>query len=173
MIAHALTAVRVVLIAPFACWMYTGTARAAALACVALVAAIASDSLDGAVARRCGTQSAFGRAFDHGTDCAFVTAGLAALAARGSVPWLLPALVALAFAQYVVDSYWLHRQRELRMSELGRWNGILYFVPLGADIALRLGIAAPASTLCALAWLLIGSTLISIADRALAVRSAS
>jgi phosphatidylglycerophosphate synthase len=163
MIAHALTAVRLVLIAPFACWMYADTARAAD----------ASDFLDGAVARRLGTQSALGRAFDHGTDCAFVTCGLAALAARDGVPWLLPALVALAFAQYVVDSYWLHRQRELRMSELGRWNGILYFVPLGVDIALRLGVAVPALTLCALAWLLIGSTLISIADRALAVRGAS
>ncbi len=171
MIAHALTAVRVALIAPFAYWMYSATQQAALLAGLALAAAVTSDLLDGAVARRRGTQSSFGRAFDHGTDCAFVSAGLAGAAARGSVPWLLPALVIVAFAQYAIDSYWLQRKGELRMSALGRWNGVLYFVPLGVDVALRLDVARPALALAAIAWLLIASTLASIADRALALRS--
>jgi cardiolipin synthase (CMP-forming) len=172
-IAHALTAVRLALLAPFAFWMYSGTQQAALLAGAALAVAVASDLLDGSVARRLGTQSGFGRAFDHGADCAFVTVGLAAAAARGSLPWLLPALVVLAFTQYVIDSYWLHRKRELRMSALGRWNGVLYFVPLFADVALRLGVGVSPLVLSAIAWLLIASTLTSMADRVLAVRSAS
>jgi phosphatidylglycerophosphate synthase len=172
-LAHALTGVRVALLLPFACWMYSGTQHAAALAAFALAAAIASDLLDGVVARRRGTQSSFGRAFDHGADCAFVSAGLAGAAARGSVPWLLPALVIAAFAQYAIDSYWLQRKGELRMSALGRWNGILYFVPLCVDVALRLGVGFAAPLLFASAWLLIASTLASMADRALTLRSAS
>ena len=100
-----------------------------------------------------------------------MSAGLAGAAARGSVPWLLPSLVVVAFAQYAIDSYWLHRKGELRMSALGRWNGVLYFVPLAIDVAVRLGIALPALALCAVAWILIASTLASIADRALALRS--
>jgi CDP-diacylglycerol--glycerol-3-phosphate 3-phosphatidyltransferase len=170
-IAHALTAVRVALLAPFAYWMYSASQEAAVLAGLALALAVASDLLDGAVARRRGTQSSFGRAFDHGADCAFVSIGLAGAAARGSVPWLLPALVVVAFTQYAIDSYWLHRKGELRMSALGRWNGVLYFVPLFVDVALRLEIALPALALSAIAWVLIASTLASIADRALALRS--
>ena len=91
------------------------------------------------IARRRGTASAAGGLFDHATDCLFVAAGLAGGAARGAFPWVLPALVVAAFAQYVADSYWLHRGRSLRGSRLGRWNGILYFAPLVGDILVRLG----------------------------------
>ena len=95
-----------------------------------LAVAIASDYFDGVVARRWGTASAGGQLFDHGTDCLFVTAGLTGAALAARVPLVLPVLVAVAFSQYVVDSYWLHRRKQLRMSTIGRWNGIGYFVPL-------------------------------------------
>jgi hypothetical protein len=85
----------------------------------------------------------------------------------------LPALVVVAFAQYAIDSYWLHRRGELRMSALGRWNGVLYFVPLSVDVARRLGIEVPLLALHVIAWLLIASTVASMADRALALRGAS
>ena len=110
------------------------------LAALAIVLAIATDLLDGPVARRRGTASAAGRAFDHTADFLFVTAGLLGGALRGVFPLLLPILVVIAFAQYVVDSYWLHRTRELRMSPLGRWNGILYFVPSCGDVLVRTGV---------------------------------
>jgi len=173
MIAHALTSVRALLAVPFAWWMYSSGPGAAALAGVALAFAVATDLLDGAAARRFGTQSPAGRAFDHAVDFVFVSGGLCSAAARGSLPWLLPAVVSVAFAQYVIDSYWLHRQGELRMSGLGRWNGILYFAPLMTDIARRLGAGVLPIAESALAWLLIASTLLSIADRALAVRHPS
>ena len=59
-----------------------------------------------------------------------MTAGLTGAALAGAVPLVLPVLIAVAFGQYVFDSYLVHRQKRLRMSTIGRWNGIGYFVPL-------------------------------------------
>jgi phosphatidylglycerophosphate synthase len=168
--AHALTAARVLLALPFAVLMSRASARAAALAAVVLAAAIATDLLDGPVARRRRTASAAGRAFDHAADCLFVTTGLAGAAARGAVPWLLPLLVVLAFAQYVADSHWLHRERTLRMSALGRWNGILYFVPLGADVMARAALPSLAPLVTGFAWMLVATTIVSMGERLWALR---
>jgi phosphatidylglycerophosphate synthase len=137
----------------------------AALAGLVLAAAIATDLLDGPLARRGGPATAAGGVFDHTADCLFVTTGLAAGAARGVFPWILPVLVAAAFAQYVADSYWGHRGRRLRTSGLGRWNGVLYFVPLGGDVFVRLGLGALGPAVTVLAWALVGSTVISMGER--------
>jgi len=95
--ANALTAARVLLALPFAFLMTGGGARHATLAALVLAAAIATDVLDGALARRRDTVTAAGRAFDHAADCFFVTSGLVAGAVRGAFPWILPILVAAAF----------------------------------------------------------------------------
>ncbi len=147
----------------------------AGLVAALLAAAIASDLLDGAVARRRGTASAAGRLFDHVTDCVFVTACLAGAAAAGVVPAALPVLVVVAFGQYAADSYWLHREKRLRMSTIGRWNGIGYFVPLVVLAAARIevvpGQAAVLTPVArAAAWVLVATTLASLVDRASAVR---
>mgnify|MGYP003311613548 CR=1 FL=1 len=176
--AHALTAVRLLLIAPIATGFaqphLIGATTLAGLLCVA----IATDALDGRVARMTGTASAAGQAFDHTTDCLFVTSGLIGAAVIGQIPWILPALVVTAFTQYVLDSYFLHRQKQLRMSTLGRWNGILYFVPLVLIASARLplfDLLEPLLRTCVslLAYALIASTLVSMADRALAPRIAA
>lgn len=172
MIANALTAVRLVLAVPVA-W---GIARpgtlppGAILACV--LTAIATDLLDGIVARRYGTASAGGRLYDHATDFVFVTSGLVAAGVAGTVPLALPLLIVIAFTQYVADSYWLHREKQLRMSALGRWNGMLYFVPLLAlgVSDLTPGTAVLGELVRALSWLLIASTFASIVDRGVASR---
>src|SRR3954469_24328056 len=104
--ANALTAARLLLAVPFAWLMARADARSAALAGLVLAAAIVTDVLDGPLARRRGTATAAGGLFDHTVDFLFVTSGLAAVAARGAVPWILPFLVVAAFAQYVADSYW-------------------------------------------------------------------
>jgi len=111
--------------------------------------------------------------FDHSTDFLFVTCGLAALAYREIVPVLLPLLIVIAFSQYVLDSYWLFRQKQLRMSFIGRWNGILYFVPLVvmAVAAVEIVPRAYSLLLAATTWfayLLILSSLASIVDRGIA-----
>ena len=166
--ANALTAVRLLLAFPFAIFMLAPDGRHAAWAAVILAAAIATDLADGPIARRLGSASAAGRLFDHATDAVFVTSGLAAGAVRGAFPWILPVLVGTAFVQYVIDSYCVGRGRQLRPSRLGRYNGVLYFVPLGGDIAVRLGFGALGPLLAAIVWLLVASTVLSMGERLLA-----
>jgi phosphatidylglycerophosphate synthase len=163
--ANALTVARVLLAAPFACLMARDDAWSAALAGLVLAAAIATDVLDGRLARRRGTATPGGGLFDHATDCLFVTCGLAAGAVRGVFPWILPVLVAAAFIQYVADSHWSQRGRGLRPSRLGRWNGILYFAPLVGDVLVRLGLGFLGPLVTRLAWALVVSTLVSMAGR--------
>jgi phosphatidylglycerophosphate synthase len=128
--AHAITSVRLLAVAP-AAWAFSRAHGVSAWLLVMLVAAaIISDYVDGIVARRTGTASPRGMLFDHTTDFLFVTSGLGGASVAGLVPLVLPVLIVVAFSQYVLDSYLLHRQRQLRMSYLGRWNGILYFAPL-------------------------------------------
>lgn len=170
--ANALTSARVLLTLPFILVMMRDDQGAARLAALVLGTAIATDVLDGLVARRRGLASSLGRLFDHAADCLFVTAGLAAGAARGAFPWALPVLVATAFGQYVVDSYWVDRRRALRPSALGRWNGILYFVPLAGDILARAGVGALRPVVTVLAWVLVVTTLVSMGERLWAVRRA-
>ena len=168
--ANALSLLRLLLVAPFAWLLARGDATSAPWAVALFWIAVASDLADGPLARARGTASAFGRALDHAADFAFVDAGLFAAAARGALPWLLPVLVAAAFAQYVADSYWLERAGQLRMSRLGRWNGVLYFVPVGALALADLGVPLLGSAVRPFAWALCATTLASIADRALSLR---
>lgn len=163
--ANALTAVRLLLVIPFALYMAQADARAAVFALVAWVLALITDFLDGPIARRRGTVCAWSGVFDHSSDFLFVTSGLFAGAFRGAFPWILPILITLAFAQYVIDSYWIHRHTQLRGSKLGRYNGILYFVPSTMDILIRLGLRFLDPLLTILVWLLVVSTLVSMGQR--------
>jgi CDP-diacylglycerol--glycerol-3-phosphate 3-phosphatidyltransferase len=163
--ANALTAVRFLLVVPFAFFMAKGDRGSAIFALFAWVVALITDFLDGPIARRRGTVTAFSGTFDHATDFLFVTSGLFAGALRGAFPWILPALITAAFAQYVIDSYWIHRHAKLRGSKLGRWNGILYFVPPVVDCLIRMGLGFLAPALTVFVWLLVASTLISMGER--------
>lgn len=169
--ANALTALRLALVLPITAAMARPEWLAPAMLAVLLCVAIATDYLDGPIARKTGRASAAGQLFDHGTDCLFVTCGLAGAAMAGAVTPILPILIPFAFGQYVVDSYVWHGQRQLRASFLGRWNGVLYFVPLvliasarlpfPTDFAWFLRVAANA-----LGYVLAASTVVSMVDRA-------
>jgi CDP-diacylglycerol--glycerol-3-phosphate 3-phosphatidyltransferase len=163
--ANALTAVRLLLVLPFAFFMAKGDERSAMLALTAWVVAVITDLLDGPIARRRGTVTALSGTFDHVSDFLFVTSGLFAGAVRGAFPWILPVLITAAFLQYVIDSYLIHRRSKLRGSKLGRYNGILYFVPTIMDILIRLGLLFLQPILAILVWLLVASTLISMGQR--------
>jgi CDP-diacylglycerol---glycerol-3-phosphate 3-phosphatidyltransferase len=163
--ANAITAVRLFLVIPFAFFMAEGDVRHAAFALLTTAVAVATDNLDGPIARRTGTVSALGGSFDHTADFLFVTCGLFAGALRGAFPWVLPILIVAAFAQYVIDSYWVHGQGRLRKSQLGRYNGILYFVPLFMDIFIRMGLRFLHPLLTLLVWMLVVSTLVSMGQR--------
>jgi len=132
--------------------------------------AVATDLADGPVARRYGEASPLGGLLDHAIDATFCATGLAAHASAGVVPWPLPLLVVLAFAQYTLDSRSL-AGRPLRASRLGRWNGIAYFVAVAVPIVRdTLGWSWPGPSL--VWWLaagLVATTLVSMGDRALAL----
>jgi phosphatidylglycerophosphate synthase len=163
--ANALTAVRLLLVVPFAFYMAHGDGRSAIFALVAWVVALITDFLDGPIARRSGTVTAWSGTFDHTSDFLFVTSGLFAGATRGAFPWILPILITAAFAQYVIDSYWVHGHTKLRGSKLGRYNGIFYFVPTCADCLIRIGLRFLEPLLTILLWLLVLSTLLSMGQR--------
>ncbi|MGD0909935.1 MAG: CDP-alcohol phosphatidyltransferase family protein [Candidatus Acidiferrales bacterium] len=120
--ANALTALRLLLVAPFAFFMARGDVRSAAVALAIWGVALLTDFLDGPIARRRGTVTALSGTFDHTTDFIFVTSGIFAGAYRGAFPWILPVLIVAAFAQYFIDSYWIHRHAKLRGSKLGRYK---------------------------------------------------
>ncbi len=165
--ANALTAVRLLLVLPFAFFMAQGDERSAIFALALWVVALITDLLDGPIARRRATVTAWSGPFDHMSDFLFVTSGLFAGALRGAFPWILPSLITAAFAQYVIDSYWVHRRTKLRGSKLGRYNGILYFVPACMDILIRMGLLFLRPWLTILVWLLVLSTLVSMGQRLL------
>src|ERR1700685_881571 len=163
--ANALTAVRLLLVIPFAFFMTKADIRFALFALIVWSVALITDFLDGPIARRRGTVTALSGTFDHTTDFLFVTSGLSAGAYRGVFPWILPVLIVAAFSQYVIDSYWIHRQAKLRGSKLGRYNGMLYFVPPCMEILARLGVRWLQPLLTLLVWMLVLSTLVSMGQR--------
>lgn len=165
--ANLLTAIRLLSIAPMT-WAIVQDQWL--IAAVLFIAAVATDLLDGTVARRLNQTSPAGGLFDHTTDALFVSFSLGALAWIGLVnPWL-PMLVALAFIQYMFDSKAL-AGAELRTSFLGRNNGIAYFVAVGIPVIREaLGWTWPPDLwVSAFAWLLVATTLASMIDRALAL----
>ena len=128
--ANFLTAIRLLLVIPVAMAIANASLFASWFLLALIAIAIASDYFDGKVARALKTASARGMLFDHGTDFIFVTIALFALSTIGLSSVLLPLLIVVAFSQYVLDSYFLFKQKQLRMSFLGRWNGIFYFAPI-------------------------------------------
>jgi phosphatidylglycerophosphate synthase len=171
--ANALTAVRLLLVIPFAFFMSRGDERSAVFALMIWVVALATDFLDGPIARRRGTVSGLSGAFDHTSDFLFVVSGIFAGAFRGAFPWILPLCITAAFAQYAIDSYWLHRQLKFRGSKLGRYNGMLYFAPTCMDIVIRLGARFLQPFLTILVWALVLSTLVSMGQRLIFSRLAA
>lgn len=135
-----------------------------------LLAALVTDLADGQIARRWQQTTPLGGFLDHGSDAILVTAILAGEAALGYVTPLLPVLVVLAFTQYTLDSKALQGQ-PLRASKIGRYNGILYFIVSGFPILQPVAGLYPLSDehILWFSWLLCGTTLISMLDRALAL----
>jgi len=171
--ANALTALRLALVIPFALFMARGDQRSAAFALIVWLVALATDFADGPIARRQGTVTPLGGAFDHTSDFLFVVSGIFAGVSRDAFPWILPVCITAAFAQYAIDSYWLHRQIKFRGSKLGRYNGILYFVPPVSDILIRLGARFLHLLLSIFVWALVVSTLVSMVQRLIFARLAA
>ena len=136
------------------------------LAAIVLVTTVGTDLLDGHIARVRNQITALGGLLDHSSDAFFVSLLLFALAARGLVPIALPCLVIIAFLQYTFDSRALSGH-PLRTSNLGRYNGVSYFLLAGFPVmqnALNLHVI-PDEYFKWIAWGLVLSTTISMLDR--------
>lgn len=150
---------------PVMAWAMLDDRGALALGLFGLV--VISDTLDGFIARRMQQATTLGTLFDHGADATFVISVTALCAYLGLLPWFLPAVITVAFIQYVLDSHVLSGA-QLRPSLIGRWNGISYFVVTGCAIFVHhyAQEAMVISLLRASGWLLVASTVISIGERA-------
>jgi len=168
-IANGLTFARLI-ISPINVWCILEGKFA--LSSMLFVVAVVSDVFDGIFARRESSPSRIGGILDHSADCFFVSSALLALAIHGSVPFLLPILVVLAFIQYVLDSR-VFQQEQLVPSRLGRWNGIGYFVIVGIAVgenALDFDWISNLWIRQTFSWALIGSTILSIGERLFLLR---
>ncbi|MDC0465061.1 CDP-alcohol phosphatidyltransferase family protein [Pseudomonadales bacterium] len=143
-------------------WLLSGTV---------FLLAVASDLLDGALARRLDQVTKIGGLIDHAADATFVTITITCLALQQERSLLLPMLIILAFTQYVIDSR-AHRGQRLIASRLGRYNGIGYFLFAGALLLDEVVTPSPiwGIALMLTYWALFTTTLLSIFDRALAQR---
>ena len=161
--ANALTLARLLLAPLLAAAVLHGVPG---LAAALFSLAVATDFADGWVARRYDEVTPFGGFADHAVDATFVTTGTAALACVGVLPAILPALIALAFTQYAIDSRAL-ASSGLVASRLGRWNGLAYYIVLATPLARdTLALAWPPPALVTfLGWTLVVTTLLSMIDR--------
>lgn len=161
--ANGLSAVRLLSALPCA---YAVTVADWAVAAAVFFFAVATDIIDGPLARRRGEASRIGGLIDHSADALFCVAVLGALAATGLYPVLLPFVIAGAFAQYVADSRALAGQT-LRTSRIGRYNGIAYFVLVGIPIMRNLlGWSWPSDAiLLGAGWIFVATTAVSMIDR--------
>ena len=127
--------------------------------------ALLVDGLDGTIARKKGQESATGALLDHSCDALLVAVLLFVLTKTHEIPLLLPVLVLMSFLQYVLDSKALSGKK-LRTSPLGRFNGITYFVLVSFCIFSEgLKINLPNYFIITCAWILIGTTLLSMSER--------
>ena len=139
------------------------------IALVLFLVAIVTDLTDGYLARAWQQTSAFGGLLDHSSDAIFIATVLTVLSLQNYISWLLPPLVLLSFAQYALDSKALLGY-PLRGSQLGRYNGIAYFVLAGFPIAQEaLNFRpVPYDWIAGFAWVLIVTTLLSMTNRLVA-----
>jgi len=130
-----------------------------------LILAILSDLFDGPIARKKKQDTPFGGLLDHSSDAFLVAVLLFSLSKTHDIPLLLPLLVLGSFLQYALDSKSLAGQK-LRMSSLGRSNGIAYYVLASICIFTEtLGITLPGNLFILCSWILIASTLVSMTER--------
>jgi phosphatidylglycerophosphate synthase len=101
----------------------------------------ASDLLDGRIARWTRSAGRFGRWLDSVADIVFILTALWCETYAGVIPAYIPALVALLFTQYVVDSVLIRGSAVPVKSRLGHWAGVFNYL-----MVILLACAAPSRT---------------------------
>lgn len=136
-LANLLSASRFVLGAVWLVAFLYGCRRPEILGSIALSAAI-SDFVDGRVARQMRCADGFGRWLDSLADVVFVLTALTCEARAGAIPVYIPALIAISFAQYAIDSVVISDSSTPVKSRLGHWGGVINFA-----LVLLLAFASP------------------------------
>jgi len=124
--ANLLSASRFVLAAMWLAAFVHGDRRPEVLGPIALAAAL-SDFVDGRVARLMHSADQFGRWLDNVADIAFVLTALTCEARAGAISAYIPALIAVSFAQYAIDSIVINASSAPVRSRLGHWGGVVNF----------------------------------------------
>jgi phosphatidylglycerophosphate synthase len=99
----------------------------ARMSTIALTGAL-SDVIDGRVARWALTASDFGRWLDSAADIFFILCAAGCEVFKGAIPAYIPALIAVSFVQYVLDSVLIRGSMVPIRSRLGHWGGILNYL---------------------------------------------
>ena len=136
--AHVLTSLRLIL-TPIFLFTVEASTRHPDIARAGLVIGLfllicASDYYDGPLARALGLSSDLGKVLDNLADITFLLVTLTYLVRRDAASWWIPAVIALAFTQYTMDS-WLLAGRGtnavLVSNPIGHWAGILNYIFTG------------------------------------------
>jgi phosphatidylglycerophosphate synthase len=135
--ANSLSALRLVLAAIWVIAFIRGNREPAIFGSIAIAAAL-SDIADGPLARRMHSSGAAGRWVDGLADVTFVLTALICVSIAGAIPWYVPALIAISFAQYAIDSTLLRGSSVPIASRIGHWGGIVNFA-----LAIIIGFAPP------------------------------
>lgn len=134
-LANWLTVLRIVLIPVFVTLLVYGRAGAALLV---FVAAAATDSLDGWVARRGGSQSRLGAFLDPAADKLMVSASFVTLTYQGLLPFWITAVVISRDVILVVGAIAMHMagaRVHPRPTRTGKYATFLQFVTVLTALA--------------------------------------
>lgn len=125
------------------------------VAALLLVAAVASDWLDGVLARRWHTGPAGGAYADPLADLALVVAATTGLATAGLLPWWVLAVEAGMFAQFVLTS----NPRRPVYDPIGKHYGTMLYLTLAALAT------APTAAVTIAPWIIGIYTVLSVGSR--------
>lgn len=139
--ANLLTALRIAAAAGWLAVFRRAPHNGLELGAIASAAAL-TDFIDGRVARRFGASGAAGRWLDSAADIIVVLTILGSEARAGAIPFYIPLLIAVSFAQYAADSIVLRARASGPIpTRLGHWGGVLNYA-----LALALSFAPPPSS---------------------------
>ena len=135
---NAITVLRILLVPVFIWLLFTASSPESPLrwfAVAAFVISIATDGVDGAIARRRGLITDLGKILDPIADKALIGGGLISLSLLGQIPWWVT--IAILVREFGITAYRLIvvRRRVLAASTGGKIKTVLQAVAVGFYIS--------------------------------------
>lgn len=160
---------RVLLVFPL---IYSLSHGEPAISIALFVAIVLSDVFDGILARNLPAPNPYGTLIDHGADAFVVVCLCTIFSITGLCSALLPVAIAIAFAQYALDTRKTN-SRIPRASLLGKFNGINYYLFCACCLIFELlknsltgtQLNAALLFLHGYSWALVLSSIVSVAQR--------